>query len=309
MKRDGGDRGLASLATAQSGLVSLDQAARSLNTTRRAVSYRTEDGRLHRVHRGVYAVGHEAYGRRGELKAALLACGEGAVLSHLTAAAFWELRDRWPALIDVTGPEQRGRKIDGVRCRRCRCPDSTEVVALDGLVLTSPSRTMVDLAGVLGDASLRKLVERAALRKLLDLRALDTAMARAKGRRGIAALRAILEDWRSADGSVPDLRSEFEALVLPRLLALGVPRPGCNVPLRLEGERLVIDFLWDEQRLVVETDGRATHETPPAFQSDRRRDQVLVAAGYRVVRVTWRQIEGELEGVVGRVSRALAVTR
>ncbi len=93
--------------------------------------------------------------------------------------------------------------------------------------------------------------------------------------------------------------------MLPRLLALGLPRPSCNVPLRLEGERLVVDFLWEEQQLVVETDGRATHETPTAFQSDRRRDQQLVAAGYRVQRVTWNQIQSELDGVVSRIRRAL----
>jgi hypothetical protein len=159
---------------------------------------------------------------------------------------------------------------------------------------------------MLGDRSLGRAVERAALRKRLDLAALDASLRRAKGRRGTAALRAILEDWRSEDNSVPDLRSDFEALVLPRLLALGLPRPACNVPVRLDGELLVLDFLWDEQRLVVETDGRATHETPPSFQSDRRRDQLLVASGYRVQRLTWDQIERELEGVVSRIRRALA---
>ena len=261
------------------------------------------------MHRATYAVGHRSIDRIGALRAAVLACGEGAVVSHGTAAALWGLRDRWPVLIDLTVPGQRGRKIDGIRCRRCRYPRAEEIVVRDGVASTSVARTLVDQAGMLGDRSLRKAVERAAVLKLLDLDALDTAMESARGRRGISALRAIADEWRSDDGEVPDLRSDFEALALPRLLALGLPRPRCNVPLSLDGERLVVDFLWEQQRLVVETDGRETHATPVAFQGDRRRDQVLLAGGYRVARVTWDQVHRELEGVVARVARALAAPR
>lgn len=228
------------------------------------------------------------------------------MLSHGTAAAFWDLRDQWPALIDITARNQRGRKIDGVRCRRCRYPTPVEIEELSGLAVTSPARTIVDLAGILGNGSLRRLVERAAVRKLLDLPELDEAMLRARGRRGIARLDAILADWRPEDGSPADVRSEFEALVLPRLLAMGLPRPACNPTLRLGEERLMVDFLWERQRVVVETDGRQTHETPVAFQRDRRRDQILVAAGYRVARATWEQIHREGDAVVARIARALA---
>jgi hypothetical protein len=302
---EGGDHRLSALAYGQSGVVSLEQ-LRKIDVTQRAASYRTERGRLHRVHRATYAVGHRAIDRVGALRAAVLACGEGAVVSHGTAAALWGLRDRWPVLIDVTAPNQRGRKIDGIRCRRCRYPRPEEIVLRDDLPCTSVARTLVDQAGMLGDTSLRKAVERAAVLKLLNLPALDAALRTAQGRRGIAALEAIAEEWRTEDGSVPDLRSEFEALVLPRLLAIGLPRPDCNAPLLLDQERLVIDFLWKRQRLAVETDGHETHATPVAFQRDRRRDQILVAAGYRVLRITWKQVERELDGVVARVARALA---
>ena len=159
---------------------------------------------------------------------------------------------------------------------------------------------------MLGTDSLRRAVERAAVQKRLDLSALDRALARAKGRHGVAGLRAILEPWRSEDGVTADVRSEFEALVLPRLLATGLPRPVCNRTLRLGEERLMVDFLWERQRVVVETDGRQTHETPMAFQRDRRRDQILVAAGYRVARATWDQIHREGDAVVARIARALA---
>ena len=111
--------------------------------------------------------------------------------------------------------------------------------------------------------------------------------------------------YRTADGTPPDVRSDFETLVLPHLLDLDFPRPGCNVGLHVEDERIIVDFLWERERVIVETDGRETHDTPVAFQSDRRRDQVLVAAGYRVLRVTWDQIHGEREAVLRRISRAL----
>jgi hypothetical protein len=304
---DGRDRGLAELAGAQDGVASLDQ-LRRIGLTQRTAEYRATQGRLHRVHRGVYAVGHLAIGQLGPLRAAALACGEGAVISHGTAAAFWGLRDPWPVLIDVTGGRQAGRRLDGIRCRRCRYPASEEILFHEEIPLTSPARTLVDSAGMLGTVSLRRMVERAAVLKLLDLVALDESLQGAKRRRGISALQMILEDWRTEDGSVPDLRSDFEALVLPRLLAMGLPRPACNETLEIEGERLMVDFLWERQRVVVETDGAATHGTPVAFQRDRRRDQMLVAAGYRVARATWDQMRDELDAVVQRIARTLSQT-
>jgi hypothetical protein len=281
---------------------------REIEITQRAASYRAERGGMHRLHRGTYAVGHRSLNRLGVLRAGLLACGEEAVISHGTAAALWGLRDQWPALVDVTVPNQTGRKIDGLRCRRCRYPDAEEIVTHDGLPCTTPARTMVDLAGMLGTESLRKVVERAAVLKELDLRALDRSLGWGAGRRGLKALREIADEWRPKDGATADVRSDFEALVLPRLLAMRLPRPVCNKVLEVDGERLMVDFLWDEQRLVVETDGEATHATPVAFQRDRERDQILVAAGYRVARATWDQIQRDLDAVVARIGRALQRT-
>ncbi len=295
---------LAEIATAQGGVVSLDQ-LREIGVSRSAAAERARRGALHRVHRGVYAAGHRSLGRDALLRAALLACGEGAVISHGTAAAHWELSDRWPVLIDVTVPVEAGRKLDRIRCRRCRYPDPAEIRAHRDVVCTTPARTLVDEAGRLGAASLRRLVERAVVLKLLDVDEIDRSLAGAKGRRGIRALRAIVDDWRPEDGSLPDIRSVFEAMVLPRLVARGLPRPSSNQPLRLGGETLVVDFLWPEQRLVVETDGRETHETPAAFQRDRRRDQNLLAHGYRVARVTWIHVRDELDALVGRLASSL----
>lgn len=296
---------MADVATAQGGVASLAQLG-AAGVSPAAASRRAQRGSLHRVHRGVYAVGHRSYDRVAELRAALLACGEGAVISHGTAAAHWGLVDRPPVLIDVIVPFEAGRKIDGIRCRRCRYPDPAETVEHDGVLCTTPARTLVDQAGPLGSPSLRRLVERAAILKLLDLEELDLAIAMARGRRGLGALRAILVDWRTPDGVVPDLRSEFEARVLPRLLASGLRRPAANQRLRIDGEELIVDFLWEVEGVIAETDGRQTHDTPVAFQRDRRRDQILVSGGYRVARVTWDQMQDEFDAVIGRIERALA---
>jgi Protein of unknown function (DUF559)/Transcriptional regulator, AbiEi antitoxin len=295
---------VADVATAQGGAVSLDQ-LRDAGVSTRNASHQSSDGKLHRIHRGVYTVGHRSISRYTHLRAALIACGEGAVVSHGTAAAFHRLWDEWPALIDVTVPVEAGRKIDGVRCRRCRYPEPDEVEDRYGVSVTTVARTLVDLAGIVGVGTLRKTVGRAAIRRKLDVQAVDIAIDSAKRRRGLKALERALVPYHTKDGKVPDVRSDFEALVLPELVELGLARPECNVRLHLNGERFIVDFLWDEARVIVETDGRETHETPTAFQDDRRRDQFLVAAGYRVLRVTWNQVHGEREAVLRRIEQAL----
>lgn len=298
------DARIAEVAARQRGVVSLDQLT-DAGISAVAASRRAATGRVHRLHRGVYAVGHEAIGEEGRLLAAVLACGPGAMLSHLSAAALWSLREPMPQVIDVLVPCESGRKMDGIRARRCRYPDSTEITEHEGIPCTTPARTLVDAAGVSGRRSLRRMVEQAAFRRLLDVEAIDRALERAKGRRGVRMLRGLLVPWRTSDGSLPHLRSLLEAVLLPALLEAGLPRPQCNVRMRVLGEPMEIDLLWAERRVVVEADGRAAHDTEAAFHSDRRRDQLLVAAGYRVVRVTWPQLRDELAPTVDRIARAL----
>lgn len=303
--RAGSQGRIADTATSQGGVVSLDQ-LREEGVSRRRAAERADTGKLHRIHRGVYTVGHRSITRHTHLRAALLACGEGAVISHATAAAFHRLFDEWPHFVDVTVPVEAGRKIDGIRCRRCRYPQPEEVEVSHGIAVTTLARTLVDLAGILDLSALRKVVGRAAIRRKLDLQAIDVAIYNAKGRRGLKKLELALLHYRTKDGKVPDVRSDFETLVLPQLLDMELPRPSTNAPIHIDGERFLVDFLWERERVIVETDGRETHETPTAFQDDRRRDQFLAAAGYRVLRVTWNQIHGDTEGVFGRISRALA---
>lgn len=246
--------------------------------------------------------------------AAVLACGDGAVLSHGSAAELIGLWDRRPVVIDVIARRRAGRKIDGVRWHNVRRPGAREVERREGIPCTTPSRTLVDMAGRLGTASLRRMVEQAAVLRLLDVPEIDRVLARGR-RRGAPRLRAILTAWRTEDERLPRFRSLLEARFVPVLVEGGLPRPQCNVvpqvdgePVEMDDKALEVDLLWEEQRLVVETDGEGTHGTPKAFQNDRRRDQVLMAAGYRVARVTWDQLEDEPVAVVARVRRMLEAT-
>lgn len=249
-------------------------------------------------------MGHRGIARRGRLLAAVLASGEGAVLSHGSAAELLGLWDKQPDCFDVIVPRRAGRKIEGIRWHNVRRPTSAEIVIRDRIPCTTVSRTLVDMAGRTGPVALRQLVAQAAVLRQLDIREVDRILAMGR-RRGASWLRAILEPWRTSDEWKPHLRSPLEARLLPALLSAGIPRPQCNTRMQIEGEWIEIDLLWETQRLAIETDGEGTHGTRGAFQSDRRRDQLLLANGYRVARVTWRQAEEETAAVVERIKRML----
>jgi predicted transcriptional regulator of viral defense system len=159
---------VAKIATAQGGVISLEQ-LRDEGVSPKVTADRGRGSIYHRIHRGVYTVGHRAVARNTLLRAALLACGDGAVVSHGTAAAFHGLWDKPPLLVDVTVPVEAGRMIDGVRCRRCRYPEPEEVEIRAGIAVTTVARTLVDLAGMVGLATLKKTVGRAAIRRTLDI--------------------------------------------------------------------------------------------------------------------------------------------
>jgi hypothetical protein len=291
------------LADRQHGVVSLAQ-LRGLGVGDKAIEWRVASGWLHRLFRGVYAVGRGDVGRRGRMFAAVLACGEGTVVSHASAAELLGLWDKRPVLVNVIAPDQAGRRIDGIRWPRAPPLKPGETGVCDGIPCTAPARTIVDLAGSLGRESLRRIVEQAAVNRLLDVREVDRALAHGR-RRGAPQLRKILTAWRGDDRGGPLLRSLLEARLRPRLIEVNLPRPQCNAVLWIDGERFEVDLLWEKQRVVVETDGEQTHGTRVAFQRDRRRDHILAAAGYRTSRVTWRQMDEESDAVVSRIVRTL----
>jgi hypothetical protein len=299
------DRAIAQIAERQHGVVSLLQLP-ALGLGARAVRDRVAAGRLHRVHRGVYAVGHPRLTISGRWMAAVLACGPGAVLSHRDAAALWDIRKSGRAAIDVTTPRRGGRSLSGIdvhRTRRLLPQDATNV---DGIPCTTVARTLLDLAEVVNRRQVERACDQADLERLLDATALDAVLSRAQGRRGSPVLRAIL-DGHAIGQTVT--RSEMEERFLAVCDRAGLPRPEVNVWIALpHGGHAQADILWREHRLIVETDGRAAHGTRRAFEHDRRRDQRLMLAGWRVIRVTWRQLTQESEELARILQALLAAT-
>jgi very-short-patch-repair endonuclease len=217
------------------------------------------------------------------------------------------MMDTGPAVIDVIAPPSRGRAIDGIRFHRVRPPRHDEAGTVDGIPCTSPARTLVDLAGVVSDWTLRGAFERAAQRRLLDIAAIEASMD--PGRLGVGSLRALVEEWRRAAPVAKRgrLKSPLEAKVLPLLLRRYLPAPVLNAPVKIANGRIEVDFLWPEQRLVVEADSRDFHGTAVAFERDRWRDRELVQAGYTVLRVTHRQAEQEPTAIAEAVGSRLTL--
>lgn len=303
-KRTGSpDQATATLATRQHGVVSRNQ-LRALGLSDDEITDRASSGFLQPLFRGTFAVGHRAIIRQGRLLAAVFACGEGTVLSHRSAAELLGLWDKQPPVVDVIPPSWSGRKIQGIRWHRVRLPQADEIEIRDRIPCTTASRTLVDMAGTTGWSSMRRLVEQAAILRVLDIDEIDRILALGR-RRGAPRLRTILAPWRNTTEPRPVVRSRLEARLLPLLIEEGLPVPRSNVKLNIDGYRVEVDLLWEKQRLAIETDGEETHGTPMAFQRDRKRDQVLVAAGYRTARVTWDQARDEPTAVVNRISRML----
>ena len=291
------------LAGEQHGVVSRSQ-LRELGLTDREIAVRVRQGHLHPLFHATFAVGHRAVTRPGFLLAATLACEEGTALSHGSAAELLGLWNKQLATVHVISPNWSGRKIPDIRWHRVRLPHPDEVAIRRGIPCTTVSRTIVDMAGESGWTRLRGLVEQAAILKQLDVDEIDLVLSRGR-RRGAPRLRSILAGWRNTLEPRPQLRSRLEARLLPLLIEEGLPAPQTNVKLSIEGRRLEVDLLWEEQRLVIETDGEETHGTSAAFQRDRWRDQLLIAAGYRTARVTWAQVRDEPNAVVNRIARTL----
>jgi very-short-patch-repair endonuclease/predicted transcriptional regulator of viral defense system len=294
---------VARAASRQHGVISRAQ-LRDLGLNEDAISDRVASGYLQPIFRGTFAVGHRAINRRGRMLAAVHACEQGTVISHGSAAELLGLWEKRLPVIHVVPPDWSGRKIDGIRWHRVRLPFPDEIEVRDGIPCTTVSRTIVDMAGESSWAQLRGLVEQAAILRQLDVNEIDRVLSRSR-RLGAPRLRTILTGWRTTAEPRPRVRSRLEARLLPLLIEEGLPAPRTNVKLRVEGRRLEVDMLWDEQRLVIETDGEETHGTSAAFQRDRWRDQLLIAAGYRTARVTWAQVRDEPNGVINRIARTL----
>jgi len=243
------------------------------------------DGRLHRLHRGIYAYGHDRLRVEGRWLAAVMASGPGAALSHRSAARLWEIWQSSSGLIDVTVPSQNGRrKPAGIRIHRSRRLVADEVTAMRGIPVTSLARTLLDLADVLNPQALRRAITEAEYRNVFDLTSLTAVVQNNPGRRGAKVMRA-------AEQAGHRTRSPLEDRFLAFAERWRVEDPESNV--WLEGYE--VDFLWRRVGLVVELDGAAEHGTRAAVRRDRKKDRVLWRAGFRTMRLTADALDAEEE--------------
>jgi very-short-patch-repair endonuclease len=258
-----------------------------------AIDARVRSGRLWRVHQGVYAVGRPTLTLHGRFSAAVLSCGLGAALSHSAAGVLVGLLEERGPRIDVTVPGSGGRRRRGaVIIHRGPLP-AADVTTKHGIPVTTPARTLIDLADLLPRRRLERALDEA------DYLRLDVSDLRPRpGRRGSGALAEAL--GRHQAGATRT-RSDLEERMLSLLHRFRLPTPDVNATV----EGYEADFVWREQRLIVETDGWAAHGTRGAFERDRRRDADLLAAGWRVLRVSYDRLEREPEWVAERIAEAL----
>ena len=285
---------VAQLAADQWGVLSLDE-LRTCGMTRDAVAVRVRNGRLHPLHRGVYAVGHANLPLEGRFLAAVKACGPTAVLSHFSAATLYGLvrwDDRHPEVTTRTG-----RTHQGIRTHRSSLLDVQDVTRHRQVPVTTPARTLVDLAATFEYRALRRAV-REAQRSLTSARRILEALDRLGPRRGSANLTRIL-----ATGTAPT-RSELEDVVLDLLLNAGFEHPHVNVPLTVGGRRVIPDFRGPAQRLVIEADGAEWHDDRLTREDDAERQALLEAHGERVLRVTWTQAVSRRAQTLERIRAA-----
>jgi very-short-patch-repair endonuclease len=275
------ERAIGALAERQHGVVTRAQLS-ELGLGAGAIDHRVRLGRLRAVHRGVYRIG--LLSSDGRRMAAVLACGPGAVLSHRSAAALWGIRqsDR----IEVTTrASHRGPKHISVHRSPLRDDERT---THRGIPTTTVPRTLLDLSAVVHPDALRSALRQADQLRLTDPLSLIDLVERYPRRQGLAAIRALLKE---ASIGARVIRSELEERFQAFLLRAGLPLPQTNQFV----EGFEVDCVWPDQGLIVELDGRAVHDTFHAFEQDRIRDRVLAAAGWRVIRVTWRQLHEEPE--------------
>jgi very-short-patch-repair endonuclease len=248
-----------------------------LGLSAKAIDYRVRTGRLWRVYNGVYCVGRPPVTPHERAMAAVLACGPRAALSHVPGGALWELKLRWPSLMEVTAPAQRQRK--GIRVHRSPL-DRRDVTRHYGIPVTTLARTLLDLAEVVDTPSLTRAVNEARLRRKATLTDLAELLNRSPGR-ATKRLRPFVER-----PSGPT-RSEFEDAFLAFVHRHGLPTPETNQIVA----GYEVDVLWREHKLIVELDGRPYHEN--AFEEDRERDATLLDAGLPVLRLTWDRLNNQ----------------
>jgi very-short-patch-repair endonuclease len=303
--RDAGDHpdlAIARLASRQYGVVARRQLL-ELGIGRRAIERRLENGRLHLIHRGVYAVGYPLVSQHGRWLAAVLAIGPGAALSHRSAAAHWRIAPIPDAPIETIVPGGSRRRRPGIVVHRCALLEGRHLTVRERIPLTTVARTLLDLATRITPRALREAFDGAERRRLLDREELHRICDGATGRPGTGAIRALL---RERPLPLAEARSKLERRFLRYCRDRELPIPAVNVPVA----GYTVDCLWPEQRPVVELDSWAFHGDRDSFEADRRRDARIQRTGCRVIRVTDRamtrepdDLEREIRALLGLAGR------
>jgi very-short-patch-repair endonuclease len=258
------------------------------------IQRRVAHGWLHRIHHGVYAVGHTNISREGHWMAATLACGPGAVLSHRSAAALLGIRGTSAGRVEVSSPGRAGHSRRGIQVHSGDTLETRDVCVVDAIPCTTVSRTIFDLSAVLNREALEYALHRAQVEpSRLDFGELSALLRRLAARPGTAQLRSLL--GRPPELSDAEAKSRVERAFLALCRKAGLPRPRVNawIPLPIPAGGLEVDFTWPDHMLAVETDTSTFHDTSRARRNDPARDRALTLAGWRVVRFTWWDVMAE----------------
>ena len=293
------DERIAQIADAQRGRVNRHQ-LRSAGITTSMIHTRVAGGRLYRLHQGVYVVGHRTPVELGRETAAALTCHPNCFLSHSSAAGIWGLRAQDAALpVELT--VLRDARPPGILIHRTSQLTAADVRTYKRLPITSPARTLLDMATTLGERELERALDEALIMRLVRPAQIQEVLTRMPRRAGAPKLKALLDDRRHTTVT----RSQAEEYFLELIRNAGLPQPETNVRLH----RFTVDFLWRAERVVVEIDGYQFHYSRSAFERDRRKDLVLDQAGLHVLRFTWSQMREKPLPVIATVARSLAMAR
>ena len=273
------------------------QQLEALGYSRDSISYATRSGRLHRLHRGAYAVGHTSLTREGHCLAAVLSCAPNAVASHTSAAWLWDLLRSPPGTIHITAPTRRHARPNFRLHYASRLLEADRAFR-EEIPVTSLARTLLDYAASATPTRLDRAIERAEERGLFDLRAVDDVLRRAGGHRGAGRLRRALEIYRPEPAFT---RSRLELRFLELVQRSHLPNPSMNFQ---EGG-YELDAYWPAERFAVELDMYETHGTRAAFERDREREENLLLQDIETIRVTGPRLKREPDEVLKRVEAHL----
>lgn len=279
-------RAILQIASSQHGVVSRRQLIRA-GFAPRMIEERVATGRLTRVFPGVYGLGYATTSQKGMWLAATMSCGLGVVLSHRSARQLWNIGPGF-SLVELLSPSMRTGKVTSYLDKKLivhqtRSLPGAHVTNVDGIPVTTVSRTLVDLAAVSTRREVSAAFNDADRMGILDIPEMVDLIALSRGRRGVGHLRTLV---KGRDPRNRRTRSELESLFLRLCRDHGLPMPLVNVAVL----GLEVDCFWPDVRFIVELDGLAFHSSGTEIEQDRRRDARLQGAGYLVLRLTYRDV-------------------